>query len=146
MPRALAHMLASPDDVEQQFYEALAEADLDKLMSLWAEDEDVVCVHPAGPRMVGLDAVRMAFEAVFANGPVRAQPRNVRRFQSLGCAIHSVMERIEMPTATGVRVGWVMATNVFIKTEQGWRLAAHHASPGAAEEPQELADVPSILH
>jgi ketosteroid isomerase-like protein len=146
MPRALAHMLASPDDVEQQFYEALAEADLDKLMALWAEEEEIMCVHPAGPRMVGTDAVRLAFEAVFVNGPVQVQPHNVWRTQNLACAIHSVMERIEMPGPAGTRVGWVMATNVFVHTEYGWRLVAHHASPATADEPQELSVVPAVLH
>ena len=28
-----------PDDVEAQFYEALREADLDKLMAVWAEQQ-----------------------------------------------------------------------------------------------------------
>ena len=65
-PRA-AHLLASPDDVEAQFYEALREADLDKLMALWADDDEVFCVHPGGPRVVGQQAIRVAFEAVFAS-------------------------------------------------------------------------------
>lgn len=146
MPRALAHVLASPEAVEQQFYEALAEADLERLMALWMEDEEIVCVHPGGPRMVGVEAVRLAFEAVFSSGPVRVQPHNVRTVQTLSCSIHSVMERIQLERPEGEQIGWVMATNVYVKTERGWRLAAHHASPATAEEPQELVVVPSVLH
>jgi ketosteroid isomerase-like protein len=40
----------------------------------------------------------------------------------------------------------VLATNVYMKTAQGWRLVAHHASPG--EEPAEPmpGDAPTTLH
>lgn len=141
-----AALLASPDDVEAQFYDALREADLDKLMGVWADDEEVVCIHPGGPRLVGPAAVRAAFEAVFANGPVQVQPEKVRRVQALSAAMHSVIERIALNTPEGVRTGWVMATNVYLKTTQGWRMVAHHASPGTAQEPPELIETPSVLH
>ncbi len=143
-PKAALH--ASPDDVEAQFYEALREADLDKLMAVWADDEEVVCVHPGGPRLVGAAAVRAAFEAVFANGAVSVHPENVRRVHALGAAMHSVLERVDLATPEGARTSWVMATNVYLKTAQGWRMVAHHASPGTAQEPPELVETPAVLH
>lgn len=148
MPRtpAKAALLASPDDVEQQFYDALREADIDKLMAVWADDEEIVCVHPGGPRLVGAAAVRAAFEAVFNNGPVQVHPENVRRVHALSAAMHSVIERVDLRTAEGPRTGWVMATNVFLKMAHGWRLVAHHASPGSPNEPAELIAAPSVLH
>ena len=149
MPRVKAKtaaLLASPDDVEAQFYDALREADLERLMAIWAEDEEILCVHPGGPRLVGTVAVRAAFEAVFSNGAISVFPQNVRRVHSLGCAVHSVMERVDIATSEGPRVGWVMATNVYLKTTQGWRLVAHHASPGTPNEPPELVEQPSVLH
>ncbi len=39
----------------------------------------------------------------------------------------------------------VIATNVYLKTPQGWRLVAHHASPGTLQE-QVSNDIPSVLH
>lgn len=150
MPRArkvqTAAILASPEDVEQQFYEALREADIDKLMAVWAEDDEVLCVHPGGPRLVGVQAVRTAFEAVFANGPIAVEPGNVRRVHTLDSAVHSVIERVQLSTPSGVRTGYVMATNVFVKTALGWRMVAHHASPGTPDEPPELVETPSVLH
>ena len=53
-----AALLASPDDVEAQFYEALQQADLEKLMAVWSDDEDIACIHPGGPRI--LDVVEKA--------------------------------------------------------------------------------------
>lgn len=141
-----AAMLASPDDVEQQFYEAMREGDLERLLAVWAEDEEVVCVHPGGPRLIGTVAVRAAFEAVFSRGGVAVQLDQVRRVHTLSCAIHSVTERVEVRTPEGLRVGWVVATNVYIKTTQGWRMAAHHASPATAAEPVEVMERPAVLH
>ena len=142
-----AHLMASPDDVEAQFYEALREADLDKLMALWADDDEVFCVHPGGPRMVGPQAIRVAFEAVFAaNGRIQVQPERVRRLQALGAAVHNLVERIEVHTEQGARTGYVLATNVYLKTAQGWRMVAHHASPGTAQETPEIVEAPAVLH
>lgn len=139
--------MASPDDVEAQFYEALREADLDKLMALWADDDEVFCVHPGGPRVVGPQAIRVAFEAVFAaNGRIQAFPERVRRLHALGSAVHNLVERIELQTDGGPRTGYVLATNVYLKTTQGWRLVAHHASPGTAQETPEIVEAPSVLH
>jgi len=149
MPRhkpKTAALMASPDDVEAQFYEALREGDLNRLMALWAEDEDVFCVHPGGARLCGVAAVRSAFEALFANGSISVRPENVRRVHALGTAVHSVMERIDIATAEGPRVGWVMATNVYLKTAQGWRLVAHHASPGSPDAPPEPVEPTGMLH
>ena len=141
-----AHLMASPDDVEAQFYEALREADLDKLMAVWADDDEVFCVHPGGPRVVGPQAIRAAFEAVFASGRINAHPERVRRLHTLETAIHNLVERIELLTDQGPRTGHVLATNVYLKTAQGWRLVAHHASPGTPQELPEIVELPSVLH
>ena len=48
-----AALLASPDDVEAQFYEALQHGDIDRLMAVWSDDDDIACVHPGGARLSG---------------------------------------------------------------------------------------------
>ena len=149
MPRTkpqTAHLMASPDDVEAQFYEALREADLEKLMALWGDDDEVFCVHPGGPRVVGAQAIRLAFEAVFGNGRINAHPERVRRLHTLDSAVHNLVERIELQTNEGPRVGYVLATNVYLKTPLGWRIVAHHASPGTPQETPEITESPSVLH
>jgi len=40
----------------------------------------------------------------------------------------------------------VVATNVYLKTAQGWRLVSHHASPGSPREVQEIVEAASVLH
>jgi len=143
-PAAALH--ASPDDVEAQFYEALQRGDVALLMSVWADDDEIVCVHPGGGRLVGAAQIRESFEAIFGNGGVPAQPEQVHRLHSLSCAVHHLVERITVQGAEGTQQAVVLATNVYLKTAEGWRLAAHHASPahpGAVPEPGEA---PSTLH
>jgi ketosteroid isomerase-like protein len=142
----VAALMASVDDIEAQFYEALQAGDLDRVMAVWADDDDVACVHPGGLRAVGPRAVRASFEAVFAGGGLPVRPHSVRRIESGGCAVHHVVERVDVAAAEGVQTAWVLATNVYFKTALGWRLVLHHASAGAAQDEQDFADPPSTLH
>jgi uncharacterized protein (TIGR02246 family) len=137
----------SPDEIEAQFYEALQRGDLEMLMSVWADDDEVVCVHPGGGRVVGPAAIRASFEAIFANGRIPVVPEQVHRVQWAGGALHHLVERIEVPTeGGGSQNAWVIASNVFVKTAQGWRMVAHHASPGTAQEIPTVGDAPATLH
>jgi ketosteroid isomerase-like protein len=141
-----AVLFASPNDVETQFYEALQQGDLAKLMALWADDEEIVCVHPGGPRMVGPRAIGAAFEAIFANGGVPVMPEQVHRLHAVGMAVHHLVERISVRTGDGEQTAWVLATNVYLKTTQGWRGARPCASPGTPEQARPEHESPSTLH
>ena len=138
--------LASPDEIEQQFYEALQAGDIERLMAVWSDDEEISCVHPGGPRVVGAAAIRGAFDSMFANGTINARPEKVRRLQTHSCAVHSVLEHIHVMTTEGPQSAWVVATNVYLKTAQGWRLVSHHASPGSPREVQEIVEAAATLH
>jgi uncharacterized protein (TIGR02246 family) len=142
-----AALVASCEDIEAQFYEALQTADLDKLMGVWADDEAIVCVHPGGARLVGPAAIRASFEAMFANAPIPVVPTRTQGVESPGCVVRNVIERVDLKTAEGHRTAWVVATNVFVKTIHGWRLVAHHTSQALAHEPDdEGGGAPSVLH
>jgi ketosteroid isomerase-like protein len=141
-----ANLEGDADDVEAAFYEALQNADIEKLMACWADEDDIVCVHPGGPRVVGAMAIRATFEAMFANGSIRAWPERVRKTVSVASAVHNLLERVEVLAGGTPREAWVIATNVYHRTAQGWRLVAHHASPGTASEVQEVSGAPSVLH
>jgi ketosteroid isomerase-like protein len=136
----------SADEIEAAFYEALQKGDIEKLMACWADEDEVVCVHPGGPRVVGPLAIRAAFDAMFSNGSIRARPQQVRKVESLTSVVHNVLERIEVLTEGGPAHAYVLATNVYHRTAQGWRMVAHHASPGSQNEAQEHNDAPQVLH
>ncbi|MDP1889173.1 nuclear transport factor 2 family protein [Polaromonas sp.] len=145
-PKVSPATSGSADEIETAFYEALQGGDIERLMACWADEDDIVCVHPGGARLVGAGAIRAAFDAMFANGSIRAHAEKVRKIEAMGASVHSVFERIEVMTEEGPRHAYVIATNVYHKTAQGWRLVAHHASPGTPREMQEISDSPQVLH
>ena len=136
----------SADEVEAAFYEAMQTADLEKLMACWADEDEIVCVHPNGPRLVGIVSIRATFEALFSNGTIRAWPESIKKIESLASCVHSVRERVEVLTDEGPREAFVIATNVYHKTPQGWRLVAHHASAGSEQDAQEIFETPHVFH
>jgi ketosteroid isomerase-like protein len=150
MPRSRASAATlggSSDETEAAFYEALQRGDIELLMSCWAEDDDIICVHPGGPRLLGAGAIRTAFEAMFSHGTVRARPLQVHRVVALTSAVHSVVEQVEVMLPDGLHQAVVLATNVYHKTPEGWRLVAHHASPGVAPDAQQVVDAQRpVLH
>jgi ketosteroid isomerase-like protein len=145
-PKSAPVNIGSADDTESAFYEALQSGDIEKLMTCWGDEDDIVCVHPGGARLVGAGAIRAAFDAMFSNGAIRVHAEKVRRVQAMSASMHSVLERIDVMTGEGPRHAYVIATNVYHKTPQGWRMVAHHASPGTAHEMQEVSETPHILH
>ena len=145
-PKPPAPTSTSADDIEIALYEAMRRGDLDGLMSLWSDDDEICCIHPGGKRLVGAPAIRASFEAIFGNGAIDAEPHRVRRLESHSSAVHSVLERIRVRTAQGEQFAWVVATNVYLKSADGWKLVAHHASPGTAVDANDAVEPTSTLH
>lgn len=141
-----ANLEGNADEVEAAFYQALQDGDIERLMACWADEDEIVCVHPGGPRVVGPVAIRATFEAMFANGSIRAWPQRAFKSVAVASAVHNVLERVEVLGPEGPAQAWVIATNVYHRTAQGWRMVAHHASPGTPSEIQEISGAPQVLH
>jgi ketosteroid isomerase-like protein len=141
---------ASPQDAEAAFYEALTKSDLDAMMSVWADDDDIYCVHPNGARVSGVERVRESWRQIFSSGQnLRFQLREQQHVQGMMLSVHSVYEHVTVAGEQRPRAP-VIATNVYVRTERGWRMVAHHASPapvaaGAEAEPRR-AQAPKTLH
>jgi uncharacterized protein (TIGR02246 family) len=102
--------------------------------------DDVVCIHPRGPRLTGFDAVRESWVQIFAGGAtLRVRTTEARKFAGQALAVHSVIELVAPPGAESTPTP-VFATNIYELTEGGWRMVVHHATPAPegearAEEP-----------
>ncbi len=145
-PKVPPASTGNADEIEAAFYEALQTGEIDKLMACLGDEDDIVCVHPGGARLVGATAIRASFDAMFSNGSIQAHAIKVRKVETMSASVHSVLERIDVLTDEGPKHAYVIATNVYHKTAQGWRMVAHHASPGTPREMQEVADIPHVLH
>lgn len=141
-----AALMSTADETEASFYDAMQHGDLERMMAVWSDDEEIACVHPGGPRVVGTVAVRAAFEAVFVNGAVHVQVHHVRRFETTTCAVHHVTEKVQAMTEKGLQTAYVIATNVYVRTPVGWRMVAHHASSGLPQDLPDISEPRAILH
>ena len=149
MPRPRSKLFPTPDDAENAFYDAFERGDIAAMMSVWAESDDIVCIHPSGPRLVGFEAVRESWMQIFAGGSqLRVRATEGRTFDGQGLAVHSVIELVAPPGGEQ-RPTSVFATNVYVLGETGWRLAVHHANAApeaAGARREEPAPSPHTLH
>ena len=146
MSRSTRTLFATAEDAEQAFFEALEQANLEALMELWSEDDEIVCVHPGGPRLVGHAAVRAGWKALFANGPVHARPAQLQVATGPMVAIHSVIEQVVVSHQGKHSVVNVFATNIYFKGPLGWRMVLHHASLAPQETAMASAHASNMLH
>src|SRR3954465_8752702 len=103
-----ASLEGDADDIEAAFYDALQRGDIDRLMACWADEDEIFCIHPGGPRVVGATAIRATFEAMFSDGgTVRAWPERARKIISMASAVHNVLERVEVLGEAGPAIAWV---------------------------------------
>jgi ketosteroid isomerase-like protein len=122
-------IFTTPQDAAAAFYSAFEAKDVDAMMAAWAEDEEIVCVHPGGPRLVGFDAVRLGWEQIFA-GEAKLSFRldEIVMLETVGLALQSAIEQVTVGDDPAPR-GTAIASNVLLRTPSGWRMLAHHASP-----------------
>ena len=143
-------LFATPQDAEAAFYEAFTKGDLDAMMEVWADDDDIYCIHPGGARMSGVVQVRDSWRKIFAAGQsLRFQLRGQHYVNGMMLSAHSVYEHINVAGETRAR-GPMIATNIYLRTEHGWRMVAHHASavpaPAAAAESEPRRQAKTTLH
>jgi uncharacterized protein (TIGR02246 family) len=148
--RSRARLFATPDEAESAFYDAFERANLAQMMTVWAETDDIVCVHPQGPRLTGFEQVRESWMQIFAGGSqMRIRATEVRKFDGQSVAVHAVVEVLGIPGQQGPAQS-VCATNVYELTDAGWRMVVHHATampePAAAAAEEESSDEPHTLH
>ena len=139
-------LYTTPQDAEAAFYEAFEKGDLDAMMGVWADDDDIVCVHPGGPRLAGAEQVREAWRQIFAGGQtLRFRLRQQHSVNGMTLVVHSVYEQIAVAGEARARQP-VIATNIYMRTENGWRMVVHHASPAPAAPEPEGKRAPKTLH
>ncbi len=135
----------TPQDAEAAFYEALETADLEAMMEVWAEDEEIVCVHPGGPRLAGFEQVRASWAQILGSGQkLKVHVSDQVVLSGMMLVIHSMNENILVPGEQRSRAP-VAATNIYLRTGKGWRMVLHHGSPVPAEA-RPPAEPPKILH
>ena len=133
----------SAAEVETAFYDALNRADIDALMALWADDEEIVCIHAGGARLIGHAAIRASWTGILAVGGLHFRPSQLHETHNLMSSVHTVVEDI---SAGEGEPAHQLTTNVYVKTPRGWRIVLHHVSVAPGEAPAPADAGAPILH
>jgi ketosteroid isomerase-like protein len=122
----------SPDEAEAAFYDAFETADVAAMNEVWADTRGVTCIHPVGKPLKGPQAVRKSWMMMFRNGPeMHFRIRVLQKTRTEDLSVHIVAEHIRVAGETDERPP-VIATNIYRRCADGWRMILHHASPTAA--------------
>lgn len=125
-------------EANKKFYVALGDRNIDLMRTVFVRDSRAGCTHPGWVMLRGWDAIMQSWENVF-------DPED-----KLNIKLHNVTVDIKGDTAwvtciqelTYVRREPVMmnvsvSTNIFERTESGWLMVIHHASPVPFETEEE---------
>lgn len=129
----------SAQAAEDAFYDALDEADLERLLAVWAESDDISCLLPMHPLIQGRAGITEQFTQLFAEGHgVSLSIRHLHWIESGDMAIHHVEERIEDPPADRHPPPPFYGTNIYRREDGGWRLLVHLNAPTPPPPPPEF--------
>lgn len=112
--------------VNRAFYDAHEQRDLAAMQAVWEQSDQAVCIHPGWPILRGWEAIRDSWERIF-EGPGRNQfivTNDVVRVDGRHAWV-TLDENLVQGAATGT----IAATNLFVLTDDGWKLTLHHGSP-----------------
>ena len=112
------------------YYRAFTGRDIAGMGRLWADDDNVTCIHPGWPALVGREAIVESYRQILSNPQQdRIEPRN-----ELVMISGSVARVLCVEFVSGAALA---ATNLFRRVGDEWRMTHHQASPIATlvEEP-----------
>lgn len=128
---------AEPEIVEeiraanQRFYDAFNELSIERMDDIWEDSDRALCVHPGWQPLVGWQPIRESWQRIFDTANL--MQFNIRYLNVVVQGDFGYVTCVEGITSVvqGRATNFsTYATNIFARTENGWRMIAHHASPG----------------
>jgi hypothetical protein len=115
-------------EANARFYRAFQTKSLEAMDQIWAEGE-VSCVHPGWPALESRQAILNSYRLILTNAgqdPVLC----------LNPRIHLRADQALVICEEQVGGGMLVASNLYLRTQQGWRLVHHQASPMMQSAPK----------
>lgn len=136
----------TPEAAEAAFYAAFETRSLDAMMAVWADSDSIACVHPLAAPLDGRPAVAAGWRSMFeAAGQFRIQIELAHEVRDAAQVIRIVREYLTIGHETEPRPP-ILATNVYRKEADGWRMVLHHASPLQVGGTPPARTAPVVLH
>lgn len=130
----LSRDIAAVEEVNGEFYAAFERGDLDAMTEIWLDDASTLCIHPGAEPLRGSSSIARSWALIMANVPyIQFFLTDVEvsvhdDVASVTCT-ENVLAADEDTAADQFTGGRAVATNVFVRTGDTWRLWIHHASP-----------------
>jgi ketosteroid isomerase-like protein len=115
-------------------YTAFESGDVDLMEAVWdvEQPDALVCVHPGWPMLRGRTAVLRSWSAVMAGTDYIQFVLTDVQVSTAGADADLAIVTCTENVLTSADVGdgaAAVATNVFVRRADGWRLVVHHGSP-----------------
>ena len=137
---------ATPESAEAAFYAAFEARNLDAMMAVWAHNDSIACIHPLAAPLDGHAAVAAGWRSMFeAAGQFRVQVELAHEIREAGQVIRIVREYLVVGQEAEPRPP-ILATNVYRREADGWRMVLHHASPLQVGGTPPMRTPPAVLH
>jgi ketosteroid isomerase-like protein len=108
--------------VNEAFYDAFSRRDIDAIERLWAEEGALSCIHPGWDALRGRKEVLSSFRAILEH---EGAPR-IRCFDASAELFGDIALVVCRENVDGADI---VATNVFVRAGDRWRMIHHHAGP-----------------
>jgi ketosteroid isomerase-like protein len=134
--------VAAVSAANAELYLAIEAGDVDRLAAMWDTADDIVCVHPGWPAVTGRSRVLRSWAVIMANTAyIQFFSTEVDVAVDGDVAIvtceHGLLARSDEADTGFGETARVVASNVFRRRPDGWRLWSHHASPVLGADDQE---------
>lgn len=128
--------MSDKQDIDQiikansRFYDALGERDLELMKTVFVPDERAGCTHPGWIMLRGYDAIIQSWENVFdPEDKLHINLHNVTVDLRGQAAWVTCIQELTYIRRDPVMMNVSVSTNIFEKTDSGWLMLIHHASP-----------------
>ncbi len=140
------HTYPTPEAAEAAFYAAFEARNLDAMMAVWAHNDSIACIHPLAAPLDGHAAVAAGWRSMFeAAGQFRVQVELAHEIREASQVIRIVREYLVIGQEAEPRPP-ILATNVYRREADGWRMVLHHASPLQVGGTPPMRTPPAVLH
>ncbi len=117
-------------EVNERFYKALGRRDIKLMDTVWVKDSRSGCVHPGWTMLQGWQAIRQSWENTFdPEDQLDIKLMNVNVEIKDNVAWVTCIQELIYIKRDPVVMNISQSTNIFERSESGWLMVLHHASP-----------------
>jgi ketosteroid isomerase-like protein len=119
----------------EAFYRAFADRDIEAMERLWGKVEPIACIHPGWPALVGRAEVLGSWTRILVNPD--SPTIDCLRPQAFVFGETAMVICYEV-----IQKQALVATNLFRREKDGWKLVHHQASPAPSIPAADDGDEP----